>query len=124
MSMRTSRAQSRIELEQDPELEAVGLGLAPGLPGVERSEAVGNPAAGGADPGQGGRGLAPELVDDALDRARVRTVVGELPGAGVPQMMGRRLRSHCGRSIAPSSAVDLAWLRSKSRNAEMAHLRA
>jgi len=94
MSMRTSRAQSRIELEQDAELEAVGLGLAAGLPGVERSEPVGRaqrgggqprrgaPAAGGADPGQGGRGLAPELVDDALDRARVRTAVGELPGGG------------------------------------------
>jgi len=38
--MRTSRAQSRIELEQDAELEAVGLGLAAGLPGVERSAAV------------------------------------------------------------------------------------
>jgi len=42
----------------------------------------GAPAAGGADSGQGGRGLAPELVDDALDRARVRTAVGELPGGG------------------------------------------
>jgi hypothetical protein len=63
MSTRTSRTQeSRIELEQDRGLEALGLGLALGLPGAERSEPGGRarrgagqpqrgaPAAGGPDP--------------------------------------------------------------------------
>ena len=84
--------ESKIELEQDPELAALGLGLAPGLPGVERSEPGGRaqrragqarrgaPAAGGPDPGSPAAGLAPELVDDAVDRARARRSVGELPG--------------------------------------------
>ena len=60
MSTRTSRTQeSKIELEQDPERA---------------------PAAGGPDPGSPAAGLAPELVDDAVDRARARRSVGELPG--------------------------------------------
>jgi putative transposase len=94
MSARTRTLKSGIELEQDPGLEAVGLGLAPGLPGVECNEPVGRVeigagqprcgarAAGGPDPGWPAAGLASELVDDAVNRARVRRSVGELPGGG------------------------------------------
>jgi hypothetical protein len=95
MATTTSRTQKSISvLEPAGVLEAGGLGLAPGLPGVEWSEPVGRAergagqprrgalAAGGPDPGSPAAGLAFELVDDAVNRARVRKSVGELPGGG------------------------------------------
>jgi hypothetical protein len=43
---RTTQKHSSV-LEQDPGLEALGAGLAPGLPGVEWSEPVGRAQRGG-----------------------------------------------------------------------------
>jgi hypothetical protein len=36
----TQKSRTTIELERDRELEALGLGIAPGLPGDDRSEFV------------------------------------------------------------------------------------
>jgi hypothetical protein len=81
-------------LEPAGVLHAAGLELAPGFAGVEWSEPVGRaergageprrgaPGAGGPDPGSPAAGLASALVDDAVNRARVRRSVGELPGGG------------------------------------------
>src|SRR4051812_5945584 len=60
-------------------------GVQPGrrLAGGERGEPEGRAQRGGGEPlGAAGRGPARELVDDAVDRARVRTAIGELPGGG------------------------------------------
>jgi putative transposase len=71
-------------LERDPELEALGLGIAPGLPGDDRSEreraeiGAGQPRRGAsaADP----PGVSRELVDQAVGRAagrrRLRQALG------------------------------------------------
>jgi len=40
MPTKTRTLKSRTELEQDRELDALGLGIAPGLPGDDRSELV------------------------------------------------------------------------------------
>jgi hypothetical protein len=47
MPTRTRTLNSRTELEQDRELEALGLGIAPGLPGDDRSELVERAVIGG-----------------------------------------------------------------------------
>src|ERR1700756_3582522 len=74
-------------LERDPGLEAVGLGIAPGLPGDDRSEreraeiGAGQPRRGApaaAPPDR--RPLASELIDEAVERAagrrRLRQALG------------------------------------------------
>ncbi|MGA2929511.1 MAG: hypothetical protein ABSG43_26685 [Solirubrobacteraceae bacterium] len=72
-------------MERDPELEALGLGIAPGLPGVECSEPVGRAQRGAGQPRRGAPVAGPPtvpagLVDDAVDRAagrrRVRQALG------------------------------------------------
>jgi len=72
---RTTQKHSSV-LEQDPGLEALGAGLAPGLPGVEWSEPVGRAQRGGGQPRRGAPAAGPplpaELVDDAVDRAAGR----------------------------------------------------
>ena len=80
---RTTQTSSSV-LERDPELEALGLGIAPGLPGDDRSEreraeiGAGQPRRGAsaADP----PGVSRELVDQAVGRAagrrRLRQALG------------------------------------------------
>src|SRR5512132_4606991 len=83
----TSRSRSQKSssvLERDPGLEGLDLGIAPGLPGDDRSEreraeiGAGQPRRGApaADPPM----VPPELVDEAVDRAagrrRVRQALG------------------------------------------------
>ena len=64
-------------LERDPGLEALELGLAPGLPGDEHGELVERAGIGAGQPrrgasGGGPRPLRPELVDEAVERAAGR----------------------------------------------------
>jgi putative transposase len=87
MPSRTTSLKSRAttELECDGELDAFGLGIAPGLPGDETDELVERVGIGA---GQARRGaaaagppvLGPELVDGAVDRAagrrRLRQALG------------------------------------------------
>jgi len=76
MRSRTTQKSSRSVLERDPGLEGLGLGIAPALPGDDRSER--ERAEIGA--GQGRRGaraaeapaLSRELVDEAVDGAAGR----------------------------------------------------
>jgi putative transposase len=82
---RTQKSRTRTEPERDREFEALGLGIAPGLPGDDRSEFVERAEIGA---GQAPRGapaadppvVSPELVDEAVDRAagrrRVRQALG------------------------------------------------
>ena len=71
-------------LERDPELEALELGIAPGLPGDEPSEreraglGAGQPRRGApaADPPALPAGLVDEAVDRAAGRRRVRQALG------------------------------------------------
>src|SRR3954452_24637720 len=80
--------RARIAKRGRTESEGAGAELAgvePGerLVGGERSEPGGRAQRGADQPLRAaGRGLAPELVDDAVDRARVRAALGELPGGG------------------------------------------
>jgi putative transposase len=77
-------------LERDPELEGLGLGIAPGLPGEDRSEPVGRAMIGAGQPRRGALAVDPpdhgagrlhaELVDEAVERAtdrrRLRQALG------------------------------------------------
>ena len=81
---KTLKSRTTIELEHDPELEGLELGIAPGLPGDETGEreraglGAGQPRRGA--PAGHPRTLAPELVDEAVDRAagrrRLRQALG------------------------------------------------
>jgi putative transposase len=71
--------------ERDPGLEALELGIAPGVPGDERSEPGGRAQRGAGHPRRGAPAADPpalraELVDEAVDRAagrrRVRQALG------------------------------------------------
>ena len=83
---RTQKSRTRAELEQHAaELEALGLGIAPGLPGDDRSEFVERAQIGAGQPRRGAPAAdppacPPELVDQAVDRAagrrRVRQALG------------------------------------------------
>ena len=83
---RTPKGRTRTELEQHAaELEALGLGIAPGLPGDDRSEFVERAEIGAGQPRRGAAAadppaLSPELVDEAVDRVagrrRVRQAFG------------------------------------------------
>src|SRR6266496_1246014 len=75
---KTTKSRTRTELEQHAaELEALGLGIAPGLPGDDRSEFVERAEIGAGQPRRGASAadppaVSPELVDDAVDRAAGR----------------------------------------------------
>jgi putative transposase len=75
---RTQKDRARTELEQEAaELEALGLGIAPGLPGVDRSEFVERAESGAGQPRRGAPAVDPpavssELVDGAVERAAGR----------------------------------------------------
>jgi putative transposase len=93
MSTRTKTVSRRTGDQSAIELDALGFGV-PGLEsgersaGAERSEPGGRAqrSAGGtlraAAAGGRGRELSPELVDGAVNRARVRAAVGALPDGG------------------------------------------
>ena len=82
--------RSRTPEEQDrvgagPRFEALGLGIAPGLPGDDRSELVERAEIGAGQPRRGAPAvdpptLSPDLVDEAVDRAagrrRLRQALG------------------------------------------------
>jgi len=84
---RSRTIQKTSVLERDPELEALELGVAPGLPGDDRSERE-RAEIGAGQPRRGARAadpperppLAVDLVDEAVDRAhgrrRVRQALG------------------------------------------------
>src|SRR5215207_106514 len=78
---KTQKSRTRTELERHaPEPEAVGLGIAPGLPGDDRSELVERAEIGAGQPRRGApagdrpdwQPLASELIDEAVDRAAGR----------------------------------------------------
>jgi putative transposase len=82
---RTQKGRTRTELEHAAELEALGLGIAPGLPGDDRSEFVERAEIGAGQPRRGAAGADPaavsrELVDETVERAggrrRVRQALG------------------------------------------------
>jgi hypothetical protein len=83
---RTQKSRTRTGLEQHAEeLEALGLGIAPGLPGDDRSEFVERAEIGAGQPRRGAAGADPaavsrELVDETVERAggrrRVRQALG------------------------------------------------
>src|SRR5437762_14225987 len=90
---RISRTGTPSTIGLDPgEFEASGLGSGERSAGGERSESDerAQRAGGRAQRGAGGtlraaagarqRELAPELIDDAVNRARVRSAIGPLPG--------------------------------------------
>jgi putative transposase len=68
------RTRTELELEHARELEALGLGIAPGLPGDDRSEFVERAEVGAGQPRRGAPAghpptLSPELVDETVERA-------------------------------------------------------
>src|SRR5215211_4429195 len=86
---RTQKGRASTELEQHaPELEALGLGIAPGLPGDDRSELVERAEIGAGQPRRGApaagpparsplpAGMVDEAVDRASDRRRLRAALG------------------------------------------------
>src|SRR3954470_6306210 len=81
-------ARARIAKRGRTESEGSGAELSGGdsgqrFAGGERSEPGGRAQRGvGERLRAAGRGPARERVDDAVDRARVRSVIGELPGGG------------------------------------------
>jgi len=80
----TAQKNGRAELEAR-ELEVPALEPGKRFAGGERSEPGGRAPRGAGEPLRaiaGGRELPAELVDDAVNRARVRAAVGELPGGG------------------------------------------
>ena len=83
---RTQKGRASTELDaRVAELEALGLGIAPGLPGDDRSEFVERAEIGAGQPRRGAPAghppaVSPEVVDDAVERAagrrRVRQALG------------------------------------------------
>src|SRR5438477_572475 len=76
---RSRTLKSRTELERDRELEALGLGIAPGLPGDDRSEIVDRAEIGAGQPRRGAPAGGPqaEVIDRAVDRSQAPA---SLPG--------------------------------------------
>ena len=79
-----SRTTSSVS-DRDPGLEALGAGIAPGLPGDDRSELVERAKIGAGQPRRGApaadpRALSPEVIDEAVhsaaDRRRLRHALG------------------------------------------------
>src|SRR5919198_2908156 len=85
MSTRTTAQKNgRAELETR-EFEVPALEPGERFAGGERREPGGRVPRGAGEPlraAAGGRELAAERVDDAVNRARIRSAVGELPGGG------------------------------------------
>jgi hypothetical protein len=88
---RTKTQSSRTKTEPGQyarELEQLGVGIARGLPGEDRSEFVDRPEIGAGEPPRGaaagypsaGRSLSSELVDDVADR--VLAAVGSVKLSG------------------------------------------
>src|SRR5450755_1714778 len=79
--IRTTKSRTT-ELDRDAELEALGLGIAPGLPGDDRSEIVDRAEIGAGQPRRGVSVAGPpaEAIDRAVDRAsdrrRVQAALG------------------------------------------------
>jgi len=82
---RSRTEKSRTELERDPELEGLGAGFAPGLPGDETGELVERVGICAGQPRRGAPadhppalpvGLVDEVVDRASGRRRVRQALG------------------------------------------------
>jgi hypothetical protein len=75
-------AEEQDRVERERELEALGLGIAPGLPGDDRSEIVDRAEIGAGQPRRGASAGGPrgEVIDRAVDRAsdrrRVRQSLG------------------------------------------------
>jgi putative transposase len=81
----SARTRTQRSSGTDVEVGAPGLERGERFAGGERSEPGGRAQRGAGEPLRaraGGRELPPELVDDAVNRARVRSAVGELPGGG------------------------------------------
>jgi putative transposase len=81
MPTKTRTFDSRTESERDRELEALGLGSAPGLPGADHGELVERAGIGAGQPRRGALSApGSETIDRAVDRAirrrRVDTALG------------------------------------------------
>jgi hypothetical protein len=97
MPTRTTRLKSRTAgLDRDRELEALGLGIAPGLTGDDRSEFVKRAEIGAGQPRRGALAADPpalpgELIDDAVgrasDRRRVHAALGMPPDRRISNEM-------------------------------------
>ena len=94
MPTRTRTTNSRTtELERDRELEALGLGIAPGLPGDETGELVERAGRGAGRPRRGASAGGPqgEVIDRALERAsdrrRVHAALGMPPDRRISNEM-------------------------------------
>ena len=91
---RTQKSRTRTELEQHAaELEALGLGIAPGLPGDGRSEFVERAEIGAGQlrrgaPAADPPAVSPELVDEAVERAAGRWRVREALSLSVSRLTG------------------------------------
>jgi putative transposase len=81
----SARTRTQRRSGTDVEVGAPGLERGERFAGGERSEPGGRAQRPAGEPlraAAAGRELSAELVDDAVNRARVRTAVGELPGGG------------------------------------------
>ena len=94
MPTRTRTTNSRTtELERDRELEALGLGIAPGLPGDDRSGFVERAEIGAGQPRRGASagGPQPEVIDRAMervsDRRRMHAALGMPPDRRISNEM-------------------------------------
>jgi hypothetical protein len=101
-----------------PGLEGLGLGIAPRMRGDDRSEreraeiGAGHRRRGALVAGPADRPpLAPELVDEAVDRASARRRVGQALQVPSDRRIGDRAavrsRTTTGRAIVPGSASDV-----------------
>ena len=92
---KTMKSRTTIELDHDPELEGLGLGIAPGLTGDDRSEreraeiGAGQPRRGA--PAGGPPTLPAELFDEAVDRAAGRRRVRQALGVPSDRRIGNEV---------------------------------
>jgi putative transposase len=94
MPTRTRTTNGRTtELERERELEALRLGIAPGLPSDDRSEFVERAEIGAGQPRRGASSAGPEggvidrAVDRASDRRRVHAALGMAPDRRISNEM-------------------------------------
>ena len=94
MPTRTRTTNSRTtELERDRELEALGLGIAPGLPSAETGELVERAGRGAGQPRRGASAGGPQAavidraVERASDRRRVHAALGMPPDRRISNEM-------------------------------------
>ncbi len=93
---RTTTQSSSSVLERDPGLEGLELGIAPGLPGGDRSELVERAEIGAGRPRRGASaghppGLSGELIDEALARAAERRRVRQALGMASDRRISKEL---------------------------------